>query len=84
MPKPAVHHIHLTAACSIDFVVDKLTYYDFVYYNQKEEKFIVNRNGCDKPGYIQTNKLRQYWKSSTEFDNHLKSVITLGKDEIKS
>ena len=36
MPKPAVHHIHLTAACPIDFLVQKITYYDFVYYNEKE------------------------------------------------
>lgn len=33
MPKPVVHHIHLTAACPISFLVNKLCYYDFVYYN---------------------------------------------------
>lgn len=42
MPKPAIHHIHLTAACPIEFIVKKLTYYDYVYYNDKDEKFIVN------------------------------------------
>jgi len=68
MPKPAIHHIHLTAACPIEFLIKKLTYYDFVYYNDKDEKFIVNSKGCDKPGYIKTNELRQYWKSSTDFD----------------
>jgi len=36
MPKPVVQHIHLTAAANINFLVDKLCYYDFVYYNQKE------------------------------------------------
>ena len=36
MPKTVVHHIHLTASCTVDFLVDKLCYYDFVYYNQKE------------------------------------------------
>jgi hypothetical protein len=33
MPKPAVHHIHLTAACPVEFMVEKLCYYDFVYFN---------------------------------------------------
>ena len=36
MPKPAIHHIHLTAACPLDFLVKKLTYYDYVYFNQSE------------------------------------------------
>ena len=31
MPKPAVHHCHLTAAAPLDYLI-KLTYYDFVYY----------------------------------------------------
>ena len=35
MPKPVVHHIHLTAACSVDYMVNKILYYDFVYYNEK-------------------------------------------------
>ena len=33
MPKPVIHHIHLTASCPIDFLVEKLLYYDFVYFN---------------------------------------------------
>jgi len=36
MPKPVVHHIHTTASCKVSFLVEKLLYYDFVYYNQKE------------------------------------------------
>lgn len=58
MPKPAVHHVQLSAACPLEFLIGKLTYYDFVYYNEKEQKFIVNKNGCDNPGYIKTNDLR--------------------------
>lgn len=77
MPKPAIHHIHLTAACPLDFLVKKLTYFDFVYYNKKEQKFLVNKNGCDKPGYIRTNHLRQYWKSAPDFDKYLADAITL-------
>lgn len=52
MPKTVVHHIHLTASCPIDFLVDKLCYYDFVYFNQKDMMFKVNKNGCDLPGYV--------------------------------
>lgn len=36
MPKPVIHHIHLTAACPVDFLVEKICYFDFVYFNQKE------------------------------------------------
>lgn len=36
MPKPACHHIHLTASVNINFMVKKLCYYDFVYYNEKD------------------------------------------------
>lgn len=33
MPKPAIHHIHLTAAADLKFIVGKLLYYDYVYYS---------------------------------------------------
>jgi hypothetical protein len=55
MPKTAVHHIHLTAAASIDFLIRKLCYYDFVYFNQKDQMFKVSKNGCDMPGYVPVN-----------------------------
>ena len=58
MPKPAIHHIHLTAACPVDFLIQKLTYYDIVYFNQKDQMFKVSKNGCTEPGYIKTNHLR--------------------------
>ncbi len=34
MPKPAVHHCHVTAAAPVDFLID-LTYRDYVYYNDR-------------------------------------------------
>ena len=34
MPKPAVHHYHLTGGAPLDFMI-KLTYYDHVYYNDR-------------------------------------------------
>lgn len=60
MPKPAIHHSHVTAACSVKFLL-KLTYYDIVYYSEKENLFHVSANRCTKPGYIECIKLRQYW-----------------------
>ena len=64
MPKPAVHHIHLTAACPISFLVEKLCTFDHVYYSEKEKMFKVSKKGIDLPGYLKVNTLRQYWQGS--------------------
>ena len=79
MPKPVVHHIHLTAASPVDFLVDTLCYKDFVYFNEKEQMFHVDatKKGCTKEGYVKVNELRKYWSSSTEFDEYLKKSILL-------
>jgi adenosine deaminase CECR1 len=61
MPKTAIHHIHLTAASSLDFLVDTLCYKDFVYFSQKDMCFRVNKNGITEPGYVKVNQLRQFW-----------------------
>jgi len=83
MPKPAVHHIHLTAACNIDFLVQKLCYYDFVYFNQKQQMFKVSKKGCDLPGFVRVNNLRKYWENSTKFDKYLYDSILL-QEGVKS
>ena len=52
MPKGAMHHLHLTAACPVDFLV-KLTYDEIVYFSERENMFKVFPEG--KPvesGYI--------------------------------
>jgi len=77
MPKTVVHHIHLTAAAPIAFLVEKLCYYDFVYFNQKDQMFKVSKKGCELPGYVKVNELRQYWESSTAFDKYLSDSILL-------
>ena len=76
-PKPAVHHIHLTAAAPISFLVSKMCYFDHVYYSEKDELFKVSKKGCDLAGYVKVNTLRQYWESSTAFDEHLAEKILL-------
>ena len=74
MPKPAVHHAHLTACASLDFLLG-LTYKSCVYYSQKANEFFVSAKGCDKPGFIKVNTLRQYWSNAEAFDNFLKDKM---------
>ena len=57
MPKPAIHHTHVTATADLDFLI-KLTYNDYVFYSDKEENFIVSKKGCNQPGYMKVNTLR--------------------------
>lgn len=57
MPKPAIHHSHVTAASSVEFLI-KLTYYHIVYYSETDNLFFVSKNGCTKPGYVECIKLR--------------------------
>lgn len=76
MPKPAIHHTHLTATADVAFLI-KLTYYDEVFYSEKENMFFCSKKGCDKSGYMQVNKLRQYSKSTEEFDAELRDKILL-------
>ena len=42
MPKPAVHHTHLTGALDTKDLM-YFTEYDFVYYSDKEKKFLVTK-----------------------------------------
>ena len=77
MPKPAVHHIHLTAGADLHFMVEKLLYYDYVYYNQKENTFRVTKKGCTEEGFIKVNELRMHYESSTAFDEHIYNEMVL-------
>jgi hypothetical protein len=83
MPKPVIHHIHLTAASSPEWLVSNLCYYDYVYYNMKDNKFVVSpKEPCTKAGYVPVNQLRQFWASSTAFDEDLVRRIRLGNDAV--
>lgn len=82
MPKPAVHHLHLTAAAPVDFLIN-LTYYDYVYYNEKEFLFKVSKKGITDPGYIKTTVLRKHWNNAQHFDDHLRNKILLTKEMIQ-
>ena len=74
MPKPAVHHAHLTACASMDYLL-QLTYKDCVYYSQRANEFFVSAKGCTKEGFIRVNTLRQYWKNAESFDEMLKAKM---------
>lgn len=76
MPKPAVHHAHLTACASVDYLLS-LTYKDCVYYSKRNNDFHVSALGCDKEGYIKVNTLRQYWKKGSDFDSWLRAKMEL-------
>lgn len=83
MPKPAVHHLHLTAAAPIDFLI-KLTRYDYVYLNERTGLFKVSKKGVSHDGYLPVNTLRKYWSSSQEFDQYLREKILLNRNQTKS
>jgi len=76
MPKPAVHHTHLSGSVDIDLLI-KFTYYSYVYYSEKDNLFVVNRNGCTKDGYLPVNALRSYAANAKEFDAELTEKILL-------
>ena len=79
MPKPAVHHAHLTACATMEFLIH-LTYFDSVFFSEKDNKFFASGKGCDLDGYIKVNTLRQYWKESAEFDKWLVAKMELRPD----
>lgn len=82
MPKGGIHHLHLTAACPVDFLV-KLTYDEIVYFSERENMFKVFPEGVPvETGFIQVNQLRQFHKSVEQFDEELKQKILLTKDDV--
>lgn len=74
LPKPAVHHAHLTACSEIDQLI-ALTYKSCVYYSQTANEFHVSAKGCKKEGFIKVKTLRQYWKNPAEFDKFLRDKM---------
>jgi hypothetical protein len=84
MPKGAHHHLHLTAACPIDFLIE-LTYEPIVYFNERDNMFNVSPLGePEESGYINCNELRKYKPSADAFDEELKKLILLTSDEVHS
>lgn len=82
MPKGGHHHLHLTAAAPIDFLIE-LTYDSRVSYNMRDNIFKVDKTAEDS-GYISCNELRNFHATADEFDAMLKEKILLTKEELKS
>lgn len=83
MPKGAIHHIHLTAACPVDFLIE-LTYDPIVYFNERDGMFKVSKTGSPGAGFINCNEMRNFKPTAEEFDNYLKNQILLTKEEMSS
>ena len=60
LPKPAVHHLHLTAAAPVDYLL-KLCRYDYVYFNERAGLFKVTKKEMKHDGYLSVNILRKHW-----------------------
>lgn len=53
LPKPGVHHIHLTAACDVKFIVNTILTQNMIYFNQKAQMFkVYSQDKKPDPGYI--------------------------------
>ena len=90
MPKPAVHHTHLTGAVGAKSLIE-LCYYDYVYYSEKNGDFFISKTpeffskngksifdkGEERDSYIKCNDLRSYWTSGNGFDEMLLEKFTL-------
>jgi len=63
MPKPAVHHCHLTAAAPLDYLI-RLTYKDYVYYSDRDQLFKVSQKGISLDGFEKCTTLRKYWSNA--------------------
>jgi len=84
MPKGGVHHLHLTAAAHIDFLIE-LTYEDYVYFSEREKMFKVSKDNPPlESGYIKCNDLRQFRAKSEELDHYFKEKILLTKEDASS
>jgi hypothetical protein len=80
MPKPAVHHLHITAGAPVEYLI-KLTYRDYVYYNDRVGLFKVSKLGIKEEGYQSTVALRKHWGRAEDFDAYLREKILLSKKE---
>ena len=78
MPKGGVHHIHVTAAPSVETYIE-LTYDESVYFCEREMMFKVYPLGLEEDGYIKTAELRRFSRTPDEFDSRLRNFILVQK-----
>ena len=81
MPKGAIHHIHTTAANSVDSYL-KLTYDDRVYYSERFRLFKVYPKHLDvEDSYLKCVDLRSFFATPLEFDDKIRRAILLREDQ---
>ena len=83
MPKGGLHHLHTTAAPSVECYL-KLTYNESVYFNEREKLFKVAPKGLDEDGYVRCVDMRKFYKNPEEYDQKLKNYIRMTPEECKS
>lgn len=76
MPKPAIHHVHIEAAASAEFLLD-LTYDNRVFYSVHDDCFKVFPTGKPPSGYKAVFEMRQTSSNVTEFDRWIKDKIVV-------
>ncbi len=83
MPKGGHLHLHLTAACKIDYLME-LTKEDYVYYNEKANLLKVFVEVEPLEGYVKCNELRETWQKEGTFDEYIYNKILLTEEDISS
>ena len=84
MPKGGVHHLHLTAGCHVDFLI-QLTYEDVVFYNEQTKVFRIEPTGvATEEGFRRANEVRKEKESAAAFDAMIREDILLNQGEIRS
>jgi hypothetical protein len=71
MPKGGHHHLHLTAACHIDFLMELMNE-DIVHFSEKHGEFRVYFDGDEKvPGFVRVRDIKEFYKSTADFKNYI-------------
>jgi len=83
MPKGGHLHLHLTASCKIDFLME-LSKEDCVYYNEKDNKFKIFVDLEPEEGYIKSSEMRENWNKEGTFDEFIRSKILLNEKDLSS
>lgn len=84
MPKGGVFHVHLTAACHVDYLLE-LSHEDIVFYNPETKVFRVEPTGAaTEEGYRRCSELRTESGDSAAFDEGVRDAILLNRAQISS
>ena len=85
MPKGAHHHLHLTAGCHVDFLIE-LTKDDIVWFSERANQFKVcpGDRTPEESGYVRCNDLREFYKNPEDFNNYLRENILITEKEAGS